>query len=86
VLFNKALTTLIQCPGGKTGPYTIPASVTSIGSYAFRDCTGLTSVTIPASVTNIGSSAFDHCSGLTSVTIPPVSPASAITRSLAAPG
>ena len=45
-------------------------SVTSIGSYAFRSCTGLTSVTIPNSVTSIGSSAFYGCSGLTSVIIP----------------
>ena len=48
----------------------IPNSVTSIGNYAFGDCSGLTSVTIPNSVTSIGSSAFSSCSGLTSVTIP----------------
>ena len=36
----------------------IPSSVTSIGSYAFYNCSGLTSVTIPNSVTSIGSSAF----------------------------
>ena len=48
----------------------IPNSVTSIGDYAFCDCSGLTSVTIPNSVTSIGNSAFYRCSGLTSVTIP----------------
>ena len=48
----------------------IPNSVTSIGDYAFRGCSGLTSVTIPNSVTEIGSAAFSGCSGLTSVTIP----------------
>ncbi len=44
--------------------------MTSIGSSAFRDCTGLTSVTIGNSVTSIGSSAFRYCTGLTSITIP----------------
>ncbi len=47
----------------------IPNSVTSIGNYAFYNCSGLTSVTIPNSVTSIGESAFYYCSGLTSVTI-----------------
>ena len=37
---------------------TIPGSVTSIGNYAFCDCTSLTSVTIPGSVTSIGYIAF----------------------------
>ena len=45
-------------------------SVTSIGSSAFRDCSGLTSVNIPNSVTSIGDYAFSGCSRLTSVTIP----------------
>ena len=44
--------------------------VTSIGNYAFYECSGLTSVTIPNTVTSIGGSAFRSCSGLTSVTIP----------------
>ena len=51
-----------------TGGYPYP--ITSIGSYAFRDCTGLTSVTIPNTVTIIGNSAFRDCTGLTSMTIP----------------
>ena len=48
---------------------TIPESVTSIGNYAFKDCSSLTSVTIPNSVTSIGSDAFAYCSSLTAVHI-----------------
>ena len=48
----------------------IEEGVTSIGEYAFYECTGLTSVTIGNSVTCIGRSAFSGCTGLTSVTIP----------------
>ena len=44
-------------------------SVTSIGGFAFYECSGLTSITIPNSVTSIGKWAFSYCSGLTSVTI-----------------
>ena len=45
-------------------------SVTSIGDYAFINCSALTSVTIPNSVTTIGNSAFTGCNALTSITIP----------------
>ena len=69
VLFNKNKKELICCPGGKSGEYVIPNSVTSICDYAFEDCDILTSVTIPDSVTSIGSWAFSGCSSLTSVKI-----------------
>ena len=48
---------------------TIPNSVTSIGDFAFEECSGLTAVTIPNTVTSIGYRAFDGCTGLTSVNI-----------------
>ena len=70
VLFNKEKTELLCCPGGFSGTYEIPDSVTSIGSSAFEGCTGLTNVTIPDSVTSIDSSAFSDCTSLTSITIP----------------
>ena len=49
---------------------TLPAGITSIGSYAFDDCSGLTSLTLPAGITEIGDGAFYGCSGLTSLTLP----------------
>lgn len=45
-------------------------SVTSIGNYAFRKCSDLTSIEIPDSVTSIGNYAFADCSDLTSIVIP----------------
>ena len=61
-----------------SGSVVIPSSVTyngttysvvSIGYYAFRGCSSLTSITIPNSVTSIEYRAFYGCSKLTSVTI-----------------
>ena len=48
----------------------IEDGVTSIGAYAFYECSSLTSITIPDGVTSIGKYAFYNCSGLTSITIP----------------
>lgn len=66
--------TYTEYSGNVTIPSTVTNSgttysITSIGEYAFSECSGLTSVTIGNSVTSIGKSAFSRCSGLTSVTI-----------------
>lgn len=39
----------------------IPATISSIGAYAFFNCNRLTSVYIPSSITSIGTSAFKGC-------------------------
>jgi len=70
VLFDKSVGTLMQCPGGKMGSYSIPLSVRRILTRAFWSCEKLTSLTIPGSVTNIGQQAFLGCSRLTTITIP----------------
>ena len=49
---------------------TIPNSVTSIGCFAFQNCTGLTQVTLPESLITIEGYVFDGCTSLTSITIP----------------
>jgi hypothetical protein len=58
---------------GKTSLLSIelPASLTSIGEFAFNGCTGLTgALDLPSSLISIGSDAFGSCSGLTSLTLP----------------
>ncbi len=44
--------------------------VTSIGDFAFAECSNLTSVTIADSVTSIGILAFVNCTSLTDITMP----------------
>jgi hypothetical protein len=73
ILFNKNQNTLIQYPISKTGSYSIPSSVNTIGSGAFDYCSGLTSVTIPLYVNSIGASAF-YNAGLTSIYAHAVTP------------
>ena len=55
---------------GKLTTLTIGDNVTSIGSFAFRDCSSLTAITIPESVTSIGNDTFFGCSSLTSIILP----------------
>ena len=62
-------------PATTSGNLTIPSTlggypVISIGSYAFCDCSSLTSVVIPEGVTSIGKDAFLDCNSLASVVIP----------------
>lgn len=67
ILFNKTMTTLIQCPIFKTGSYSIPSTVTSLGAYSFY-FSKLSNIFIPSSVATIGTAAFYNCSALQSIT------------------
>ncbi len=70
VLFNKAKTTLVCYPMGKTSSsYTIPSTVTSIGYEAFYSNMYLEKITFPSTLKTIGYCAFSG-SFLTSVTLP----------------
>ncbi len=67
VLFDKDQRELIQYPGGREGPYTIPEGVLEIMPEAFRETTALTALSMPDSLTSIGFSAFSGCTNLASV-------------------
>ena len=74
---DSGLFTIIGYTGNSgTGDLIIPGTidgagpVTAIGSDAFTNCMGLTSVTISDGVTSIGDSAFASCRNLAKVTIP----------------
>lgn len=69
VLFDKAVSNLLNYPNAKPGAYTIPGTVSQITYGAFGPSPGLASVVVPNSVTNIASFAFGECSSLTNVTI-----------------
>ena len=44
--------------------------VGEISAWAFRGCTGITSVTIPPSVSKIGTGAFEGCTNLKTISLP----------------
>jgi len=68
VLFDKSKTRLIAYPAGKSETtYTIPNTVTSIGSWAFDSSANLTSIIVPSSVSAIGLWSFNWCPNLTSM-------------------
>lgn len=53
VLFNGKGTEIIWFPMGKQGDYTLPSTLTSIGDYAFKECS-ITRFNFPESMTEIG--------------------------------
>ena len=60
---------LINEGGEEIKAFVIPKDITTIGEFAFYNCSGLTSVTIPNSVTSISDNAFTGCDNLNSVVL-----------------
>jgi hypothetical protein len=71
VLFDATQATLLQFPGGVTGDYTIPDSVTSVGDYAFYGNL-LSDIDISLNVTNVGQAAFSFCPFLDQINVDPL--------------
>ena len=57
------------CVGLNNSLLEIPSTITTIGTYAFQDCTSLNDIAIPSSVTSIGEGAFKGCNGITWISI-----------------
>lgn len=64
ILYNKAQTTLIQCPTSISGAITLASTTTNLSDGAFNYCISLTQITIPASVASIGNYVFRGCPAL----------------------
>lgn len=78
-----------DCPTNRTGVIAIPDIVpyegkvyvvTSIGDYAFSECSNLTTINFPASVTSIRDGAFYYCTNLTKINFPTNTQLSSIGR------
>ena len=72
---SEGTATIKSCDPSLSGNIIIPARlggypVTKIGSYAFDDCSKITSISLPEGMREIEVYAFENCSGLISVKIP----------------
>lgn len=64
--FNTSISSHVFANG--VGTITLNADVTSIGQYAFYNCTGMTEIEIPSKVTSVGNNALRGCSALNKIT------------------
>ena len=69
VLYDKAGTKLLLCPGGKEGTFTLPRRTTEIAESAFKGCKKITELVLPSGLTTIRSKAFSGMN-LTTVELP----------------
>ena len=70
VLCNNEKTTLVLCPVGRAGEYTVPDGIKQIDDNAFSNCNDLTTIIIPDGVTSIGNNVFPLSKKTTVVCVP----------------
>lgn len=68
MLASRDRSTILFCPKGRSGVFTVPTGVTTIADNAFEDCVNLTEIIVPASVSKIGDNAFAGCKNVTKIT------------------
>lgn len=69
VLLTKDKTTLLACPGGKSGSYRIPTTVETIGNQAFYGCDSLESITLTEHLSQLGENPFVFCDSLEEIQV-----------------
>lgn len=74
VLFTEDMTKLIKFPGGLDGNYTVPDSVTSLGSRAFNACPLVNEVNIGAGVVDIPPFALSYSQNMTAIVVDAANP------------
>ena len=70
VVYSADCKTLIRCPSGKVGKFTVRAGVEHIAPRAFEYCRELTEIDMPSTVESFGEYSFRLCEKLTKLTIP----------------
>jgi hypothetical protein len=61
ILFDKSQHALLECPGGKSGSFIVPVSVTLIGDNAFWFCSGMSGLYFQSSPPALGLVPFSAC-------------------------
>ncbi len=59
VLYDRAQTVLLRCPGARSAPLVLPQTLTEIRPYAMQNCTKLKEITFPDTLTELGARALD---------------------------
>ncbi len=72
IIFEEGITEIpsCMCTNSYVKKVVIPDSITKICHYAFRDCTGLSSLTLPPNVVCIDYGVFQGCTGLSNLVLP----------------
>lgn len=70
VLYSKDRTSLIKCPEAVQGSVTVSSGTTTIGSWAFDNCAGVTEIILPDGLKTIEKYAFSGCRGVAFIEIP----------------
>lgn len=70
VLYDKARTTLLCCPEGRSGVLEIPETVKELGYQSLMNASRLTAVTFPETLTTVGAGAFSGCASLEELILP----------------